>query len=85
MNRSRSAWISSTVVYHIVRPATQKHSSNWVRFIRSTKPVVRGNCIWVARCSISSTPRKQRGQVSLLLALAATGRPELKLVRTATA
>jgi hypothetical protein len=37
-----------------VRPATRKHSSSNVLFMRSTKPLVRGLRIRVVRCSMPS-------------------------------
>src|SRR5690606_34094543 len=58
MKRSRSRWISSTSRYHVCRPCTRKHSSSSVRFMRSTKPLVRGLRIFVFRCSISSMASK---------------------------
>jgi hypothetical protein len=36
------------------RPCTRKHSSSSVRFMRSTKPLVRGLRTFVVRCSMSS-------------------------------
>jgi hypothetical protein len=42
MSVSRSRWISSGPVYHLVRPWTRKHSSRSVRFMLWTKPLVWG-------------------------------------------
>jgi hypothetical protein len=47
MKTSRSRWIWSGPSYHLVRPWTRKHSSGSVCFMRSTKPLVRGERTFV--------------------------------------
>ena len=46
--------------YHVARPATRKNLSSSVRFISSTKPLVRGVRTRVVRCFCGGPFARQR-------------------------